>query len=199
MNRPPQAPDCYGTHLWSATAPDCIGGPDAGYTHPQTGSHNRERCRFYQACAQDSARNKTQQAIVPVQSLYRQPPSPTIMTGVQPPPRPVAPTMSYPPRIPLHVQQPYIPPVQPQVQPHHPMGFAPPHVAQEGPTFVPVPYQMPGAQIPAYLTMPEPVGPGESAAGALGRTLLRSVFKAIGHSAASFFDHVPLKPHRSRE
>jgi hypothetical protein len=73
---------------------------------------------------------------------------------------------------------------------------APTYVAQYGPTNVPMQVQQPGAQMPSYLTMPEPIDHEEGTAKALGRTLIRSAAKAIGHSVSSFFDHVPLKPHK---
>lgn len=209
MSKPLGSPDCFGSHLWSATEKECIGGPDPGYAHPVSGARVRERCRWYQSCASVSAQNK----LVPSQSLVRapavQPPIPqAIPPGVQAPPKPVAPNPVLGARPPLHVQQPsftYQP--QPVVQAGYPqqqqlqqyMSYAPPYVAQLGPAQIPMPYQQPGAQMPAYLTMPEPVRPGDSALGVLARTLFRAALKAIGHALASFVDHTPIKPHSPPE
>ena len=210
-------PSCFGTHVWSATAPECVGGPDAGYEHPTTGAHARERCRWYQSCADVKTRTTVQPLIQP-QQLLRQPKQPTIFAPVQPPPRPIAPTQRPPiapvvqtaftPRPPMPVPaQPaahypqYPQPIQPQpvAQPVAAQGYVPPHVAQMGPMQVPVSVQQPGAAMPHYLTNPEPIDPNGGTAGALGRTLARSAMKAIGHSVAAFFDHTPLKPHKPPE
>jgi len=199
MYKPPEAPSCFGTHLWSATDKECVGGPDPGYTHPQTGAHARERCKFYQDCATASAQSRAQ-PFVPVQSLLRQPPAPI---GVQPPPRPVAPHPGLPSR-PPPLQQQYQYPQQQQPQQYQPQvqqayaAYAPPHVVQMGPLQIPMQYQQMGAQIPMYLTMPEPIYPGDSLLKILARTLFRSILKACGHSLASFVDHVPLRPHVPR-
>ena len=87
---------------------------------------------------------------------------------------------------------------QPQQQVSQPAygTMAPPHVAQHGPVNVPMQVQQPGAQMPSYLTIPEPIDHEEGTSKALGRTLFRSAAKAMGHSISSFFDHVPLKPHK---
>ena len=207
-----QTPQCFGTHLWSATAPDCVGGPDPGYTHPTTGAHSRERCRWYQACASVNSRVRGQQSrpVIPVENLTRnfQQPQAPLPSGVQPPPRPVAPPPQVAGKPPLQSAQPYgYPQYQPQQQyyqqPHYPQQqqyyqqpMATPYVAQTGPQQVHVQVQQPGAQMPSYLTMPEPIDHEEGTGMALGRTLIRSALKAVGHSVSSFFDHVPLKPHK---
>lgn len=205
MTKPSGSPECFGSSLWSATDKECVGGPDPGYTHPVTGARARERCRWYQPCASVSAQNK----LIPAQNLVRAPmappplATPAIPPGVQPPPKPVAPNPALGARPPLHVQQPsyqYQPQqyLQPSYQQPY-MTYAPPHLVQLGPAQVPMPYQQPGAQMPAYLTMPEPIRPGDSAIGVLARTLLRAMLKAFGHALASFIDHTPIKPHSPPE
>jgi hypothetical protein len=219
MNAQATAPECFGTHLWSATDPQCVGGTDPGYLHPVTKTRNRERCKWYQSCATSSAQNRAKPAqVVPAQNLVR-PKHPTVFQpAVQPPPRPVAPHPNLTGKPPLHPPpvamqqypgQPLPPPQyygQPQQQqavlPGSPIygmpapAYVPPHVAQAGPVNVPLQVQQPGAQMPSYLTMPEPIDHEEGTAKALGRTLFRSAAKAVGHSVSSFFDHVPLKPHK---
>lgn len=203
MTKPVGSPECFGSSLWSPTDKECVGGPDPGYTHPVTGVHARERCRWYQSCATVSSQNR----LIHPQNLVRptvtaQPPQPTL-AGVQAPPRPVAPNPALATRPPLHMPQasyPQYQPVQYQQQPQQPyVGYAPPHIAQWGSVQVPLPFQQPGAQMPAYLTMPEPIRPGESAISVLARTLLRSMMKAFGHALASFVDHTPIRPHRPPE
>jgi hypothetical protein len=72
-----------------------------------------------------------------------------------------------------------------------PQQLMPPWVAQLGPQVVPVMYQQPGSQMAAYLTVPEPVDLHEHWFWRLAREVLRSMFKATGHTASSFFDHNP--------
>lgn len=193
---PAGAPTCYGTQ-WSATASECVGGPDPAYTHPQTGAHVRERCGWYQSCAATSANART--ALIQPSSLIRslpQPPPPP--TQVLPRPIPQSPFI--PPKLP----QPYAgySPVQQQPQypyqvPHQmPYNLVPPWIAQQGPTLVPVQYQQPGSQISSYLTVPEPTIPGENWFLRLFREIFRSIFKASAHTTASFFDHTPIREHK---
>ncbi len=203
MNLQPGQPKCFGTNLWSATVPACVGGPDAGYVHPVNTTRNREKCKWYQACASASGRARAQTTVIPPQNLVRTQPQPTMAASVQPPPRPVAPHPSLSSaRPPLHQPQPQY--QQPQYagqyqQPAQQGPVAPPFVAQAGPAHVPIQQQWPGAQMPAYLSMPEPIDPNEGAAKPLGRTLVRSAFKALGHSFSSFFDNTSLKPHKPPE
>lgn len=217
MNAQANRPDerCFGQQ--SPTAPECIGGPDAGYEHPQTGAHTREACKWYQACGDHKARlaasgSAAMPPIVPPQNLVRHP---TIIAPVPAPVRPGVPSRAakpvaapqpYIPRPPAPVVHPQYPyqqyPAQPQPQQQYQqqapvavhVGYAPPHVAQLGPQQVPVSVQQPGAAMPHYLTNPEPIDGGTGAA--LGRTLVRSAAKAIGHSISAFFDHTPLKSHK---
>lgn len=197
-------PSCFGSHLWSASSSECAGGPDPGYTHPHNGSHTREKCNWFQACGVANQRNRErrqqmptpQPQVIPSHNLIR---NNNTNNGVQPPPRPVAPHPSIPARPaiqqPSHYAQPYTAQaVQPQQTSFTTM--APPYIAQNGPAQIPMQYQQPGAQIPAYLTTPEPINYNESGLKILCRILLRSVLKAVGHAIASHFDHVPIRPHK---
>jgi hypothetical protein len=69
----------------------------------------------------------------------------------------------------------------------------PPWLAQMGPQLVPVTFQQPGMQMPAYLTVPEPINPEEHWMWRLVREIFRSMVKSTGHTAASFIDHNPLR------
>jgi hypothetical protein len=84
---------------------------------------------------------------------------------------------------------------QPVPIPQSPQQLVPPYVAQFGPQLVPVQYQQPGMQMSAYLTVPEPVDPEESWLWRLLREVVRSMFKATGHTAANFFDNNTLRLH----
>ncbi len=205
MQKPAESPECYGSHLWSATEKECVGGVDPGYKHPSNGTHVRERCKWYQPCGQVSAQQRAQ-SLIPASNLVRYvppppPPAATTLAGVQPPPKPVAPHPGIGVQPPRPFQQPSY--TQHAVQPaymHAPqVVMVPPYIAQQGPMQVPLQYQQPGAQMPAYLTIPEPVAQGESALGVLFRTLLRSALKACGHSLSSFVDHTPFRSHRPPE
>ncbi len=73
--------------------------------------------------------------------------------------------------------------------------MAPPHVAQYGPPLVYQPFQLPGSQMPQYLTVPEPVT-DEHWFSRLMRELMRSAGKALGHTIAAFFDSNPIRRHK---
>lgn len=203
MNDYSKQPSCFGTHLWSASSSECAGGPDPGYIHPHNGTHTREKCSWFQACGVANQRNREKrqqmppmqhQPLMPAQNLVR---SNSENNGVQPPPRPVSPHPSIPARPVIHQQTHYAQPyVTQQPQQAAFTTMVPPYIAQSGPVQIPMQYQQPGAQMPAYLTTPEPINYGESGWGILGRILLRSILKAIGHSISSHFDHVPMRPHK---
>ncbi len=80
--------------------------------------------------------------------------------------------------------------VQYQQMQHYPQGWAHPAMAA-APMMVPMNYQMPGAQIPAYLAVPEPPGPWWQR---LFFSVLRASGKATGHTVANFFDHNSINP-----
>jgi len=195
--KPMGAPSCFGDpKLWSPNAPECVGGMDPGYTHPQTYSHKRDRCSWYSQCASASA----------VARLNAQPtgvaaPVQPVQVTVPPPPPPAqshpliqqygrGPVVQYPMQ--TYPQYPQYPQYSPQQFPMAmPQQMLPPWIAQWGPQLVPAMFQQPGAQMSAYLTVPEPVDPEEHWWWRLARELLRSMFKSSGHTAASFFDHNP--------
>jgi hypothetical protein len=63
------------------------------------------------------------------------------------------------------------------------------------PMAVPMNHAAYGAQMPAYLTVPEPVLQGQHWGKRLAYTLIRSMAKAGGHSTANFFDHMTFNPY----
>lgn len=203
-------PSCFGKH-WVANNVKCNGGLDPTFTHPRTGSNKRDRCPWYTACgARMSANNlQPQQQLVPVQNLNR--------NKAQPPPVPnpfqqtlggflqggtnVARQFG-------NIQVRHPKPAQVQVQPQVPQApqqqpqqimFAghpsPPYVhpaMASMPAHVPSNFSAPGMQMPAYLTVPEPIVPGQSLARPFAATVMRSMLKAFGHATANWFDHVPM-------
>ena len=78
-----------------------------------------------------------------------------------------------------------------------PQQYAPPHVAQFGPAFVPMPYQLPGAQMPQYLTVPEPTNDNVPWYLQLMRELGRSMVKAFGHQLAAHVDSHSIQKHKA--
>jgi hypothetical protein len=82
-------------------------------------------------------------------------------------------------------------------QPVVPQQYAPPHVAQFGPAYVPMPYQLPGSQMPQYLTVPEPVNDHVPWYLQLLRELGRSMVKAFGHQLAAHVDSHSIQKHKA--
>jgi hypothetical protein len=53
---------------------------------------------------------------------------------------------------------------------------------------------MPGAQMPGYLAIPEPMVEGQHWSKRLGYSIARSMAKATGHTVANFFDYMTMTP-----
>lgn len=178
--------DCagYGTS-WDPKAAECAGGFDSGYIHPVTGKRFRDKCSQYSVCAAKTCSSKTidkqAQPLVPPGRLTQgastfapNRPYQTVTTSPA--------TVRYPqaPRPPFQQQQ------QQAVAHGH---YVRPWEAAQGPQYVPANYQMPGAQIPGYLTNPEPVTGDVGWARRLFHELTRSALKSMCHTGANFFDH----------
>lgn len=199
-----QVPVCFG-RSWEANHPECAGGLDPLYTHPQRKDHRRDRCSWYSSCASrtTAARQQVNQQvqIIPVQQLVRQQPS-------QPPQQFQQPQQVMPPQYQAVVSgvsqgvqnamvgaqyqvrpQQYMQQQQVQALPAQLMVHP---SAASTPWAVPMNFQAPGSQMPAYLTVPEPIIPGQGTFRPLMHTILRSVLKAGCHSIANFYDHVPM-------
>ena len=85
-------------------------------------------------------------------------------------------------------------PVQPQqVSYIGSMPYAHPQFAAQ-PVLVPVNQPMPGAQVPSFLTVPEPMNLEVPMGVRLWRTVYRSMFKAAFVGAANFIDYNPITP-----
>lgn len=190
-------PACFGKS-WEAHHVECNGGLDPAYTHPRRGDHKRDRCSWYTHCASRTAAGKLQPAgVVPVANLVK----PTMPTMPQPPQATVqsvrAASQSVAQQVGnIQVRVPNAPVQQaPQYQQQPPMQYGYGAVAHPSmtsmPYAVPMNYPAPGMQMPAYLTVPEPIIPGQSLMRPFAATMGRSVLKALGHAAANWFDHIP--------
>jgi len=205
-------PPCFG-QLWDAKSVECRGGADPTYINPADGTNRRDICQWYSQCgARTQARNQAQQQYIPVQQLVR-PPIPTINQQMPPTPqmqpfqnftqglaqiaRPLIQSFQQtqqPQQQMIQVQQQQQPQMRPP-QPQYPQpqyGFAQPILVDPrmaaNPYVVPMNYPGPGQQMPAYLTVPEPLN-GQPWYVRLASVLLRSMLKATGHSIANYFDH----------
>jgi hypothetical protein len=86
-------------------------------------------------------------------------------------------------------QQPHWqPPVQQQVVSSGGVQYTQPQYAAQ-PLYVPVNAPMMGAQIPSFLTVPEPYDPDVSYGTRMLRTVTRSMGKAMCISVANFLDY----------
>lgn len=186
---------CFGK-FWDSGQPECIGGFDLAYTSSADRSNYRKPCSAYEQC-RALKEGRVTPHIIPPSNLARPPtpPAPHTTYPQQGPPRvppvPPAPPTAY--TQPVQTWQPpaWQPPaLQQQQQPHY--APVPPHAAQMGPAVVPSPYQAVGAQMPGYLAIPEPMD-GTPWWARLAAELVRAAFKALGHAAASFIDHNPIR------
>jgi hypothetical protein len=172
-----EAPQCFGSHLWDKNAPECAGGPDAGYVNPDNQKNWRYRCNFFEACG---ARSAISGRLIPPQQLVR--------PAVAPSP----PTFTHAPSPPLSGFAEFIKRVDDSRAAGRPIA---PPTAQA--------YAQPAPQqatswvlnygMPSYLSTPEAQHPGESIWSVLLREVIRALFKAGGHTIAHFFDTRPLR------
>lgn len=186
----------------------CAGGNDVAYINPEDGSHRRGRCNWFSQCVAKAAAQPS--SFIPTANLHKRhgaqmpqhppgAPHPSVQhafhpAGVPPMSQRVAPP--HPQHQPVQNYNPYRPQMVPQ-------QHAPPQQQQQQQLMVPPPtvlspqpmayYQWPGAQMPGYLTVPEPYTPEQHWMGRLVRTITRSMLKAGGHSIANFFDHNPFQ------
>ncbi len=190
-----EPPHCFGSSLWDPKAKECAGGMDPAFTD-EAGTHVRRPCMFFDACGTklQASRMEPARALLDSKSLVRR----TDGIPTLGPAKEQSQTAAFVERfahslaqsaIPTYMQQSnqktiHLPPQQvPQYQP--PVGYQ---------AMMPVNYQMPG-----YLTVPEVRHSDESFWQLLGRTILRSMGKSIGHSIAHLFDTVPLGAGRGED
>ena len=174
-------PTCLGER-WEARASECAGGLDPAYVNPKDGSNKRERCAWYSQCAAKTAAQKLP-ALVQVR--------PSKVPSFQPQQQPQQ-QQQVPVQPPYQQQYQYPQQMMPVPQQPAPM-MVPPQQAQV-PYMVPMNFAPQGMQMPGYLTVPEPIVPGQHWGKRLGFSVARSMAKAAGHTIANFFDHTPFNP-----
>jgi hypothetical protein len=178
-------PSCYGKE-WDKNEPECAGGHDANFTHPVTGQHVREQCRFFQSCGVRTQAQRTAN-FVPVGNVVR----PNPATGVVGPPQTFGDFLKQQQAAHVEAQRqaafsgprpptPTITPTQAAAQ--QPQG------AWVGGVHHPAPMYQLNYMMPPYLSVPEIQMAGETIWSVLLREILRSMFKALGHAVAHFFD-----------
>ncbi len=213
-------PSCFGSY-WEGSDVRCAGGLDPLFTDPETESNRRERCTWYAQCEKKTKSTDVHGGspqVIPPQNLMRPPPH--VTTSSQPTaavprdwqgtvrhlamamqtatPRHQAPPTNavFQPQ-PAPVQYP-MPPAAPVMQAQHPYApygqMVPPQMAMM-PHMVPMNYVMQGAQVPGFLTVPEPVYYGEHWSKRLAASVFRGVIKSLGLILANFFDHTPMSPY----
>ncbi len=185
-------PVCFGKS-WEAKAVQCQGGLDPAYVNPQTGSNRRDRCAWYTHCASRTSAYKLrnpQQQLVPVQQVVRRP------APAQP--QPMAPQPSF--MQPVHqAAMTFANGVlqgtsgQPQVQYAQPAPVMVHPAMASTPWAVPMNYPIPGAQMPSYLTVPEPVVEGRGWGLRLFLNVVRAMVKGGSTTVANFVDHTPIQ------
>ena len=175
QNRIEPPPDCFGKH-WDARAPECSGGVDLMFTNKATGSHVRERCRFFDSCGAkvQATRMAAQQAI---QSYNF--PAPAQSPQIQP-------------VVSAAASRAQIPQMSQQMGPQAVQQQGQPMMLVQG-QWHPAPTYQFNHGIPHYLTTPEPRRGGESIWVVLFRELLRGIIKSAGHTVSYFVDTTPLR------
>lgn len=178
-----ETPKCFGKS-WSANAVLCKGGLDPNYTNPRDGTHRRDQCIWYQQCAARTCATNlnSNPTVEPPRHLMRPPAQLPMM-------RPI------PQQMPQQmVQQPPVHHLP--VQQAHP-GFPPGSHYYNTQHHSPVPYPAPGAQMPSYLSIPEPIDEAVHWGVRLVHEIFRSMMKSTGHTTAAFFDHTTISRRRS--
>lgn len=190
-----EPPSCYGGPLWDPKAKECAGGIDPAFTS-EDGGHQRARCMFFESCGTklQATRMESARNLIDSRNLVRK--DVPLLGPARPLQQEHAPSIAgYVERFAQSLAQQQGQYAQTQARPIH---LPLPQQMQQVPQqygyqqMMPVNYQM-----PAYLTTPEERAEGESFWAVLGRVLLRSIGKSIGHSIANMFDTVPLGGRRS--
>lgn len=197
---------CFG-ESWSGVDVHCKGGLDPVYQNPRalaemktTGRtnipiHQREQCIHYAQCSHQTNFNRMQ-GFIPAENLTKgRAPQPTPPRSQPVGPRRMGESIHQDNRTPPRWQPPAPAPTwqQPPQQNQH---MAPPWVAGYGPQFVPMPFQQPGAQMPGYLSVPEPIDPKVPFWFRMVLSLFRAGVKAIFHTGAHIIDHEPFIKHQ---
>jgi hypothetical protein len=187
-------PKCFGKNdddgkpLWDPKVPACAGGLDPLWADPDTGSHVRQRCDFFNPCGA-RAQAARQHQLIPQNQLIRQA---TPMQQV-----PAANQATQLGQLMRQVSE-----LQQVVQNQNAQLQA----ARQGLPMMgalqPVqPLQMMAVEyrMPSYLTVPEPRTRSSSVWTLLGREVARSMLKSAGHTMANFWDTTPFGPEEEKK
>jgi hypothetical protein len=176
--------ECFGVH-WEERNPECMGGPDPMYTHPFTGSKQRDRCDYYDMCGRTFKANSAQQKlqnIMPTNNLNRQQPYQVPVQHVQ--------TQT---RVP---QPPYQTPLRPTYQPAM-QQYVPQQAIQQPPIqYYPAVYHptqtLQPYETPSFLSILEPEDPAVPTWKRVVTESLRAACKGSLHHGTFLIDHLPL-------
>lgn len=206
-------PVCYGLsqpfpHGWDEHDPQCVGGQDLGADPTHFPGQVRPPCQYRNVCKGMVEPVRARAGFIELGN----PESPRKQLNIQVPQRAAAPQVRVvpppaviqPPRTVASVQP--APAAQPtpvrvtsssvssyRTPPaQQPQAYTYSQPTQQMPPIQVLPIQMMpvAAEMPAYLSVPEDRGEGFWRP--LGLEMFRSVGKALGHSIAHFFDHVPI-------
>jgi hypothetical protein len=179
-----ESKECFGKY-WEERNPECMGGPDPMYTHPITGSKQRDRCDFYEQCGRTFRANNAQQRLqnlIPTNNLiknqgvqipvqHNQPQTRVPQPAYQPPPRPAY----------QAALQQYAPPPPPTAFPtqYYPAVYHPTQLLQ--------PYET-----PSFLSVLEPDDPKVSIWRRVFTESVRAACKGTLQHGTFLIDHLPL-------
>lgn len=195
-----EVPVCFAKE-WDKNAPECAGGPDPDFVHPITKLHVHEQCNFFTSCGSRQEATKRAQ-LIPPSSLFRgpggapwQPQAPAAATYAGPPQtfadflrRQASDAAEVQRQAAMTGQRPPAAPFQPGVQPQYMH-----QQVQQGYVHRPATNYQLNYEMPPYLSAPEDRHPGEGLMPVLFREIVRSMFKALGHAIAHFFDARQMK------
>lgn len=177
-----QKPSCYTKLLWEKDNPKCKGGFDI--TYMGNGTSTRPKCMYYDSCAQRKMASRFASAGLTMDAPKEEPQKvnvqyfPSRQTQQQTAAAAAAAAYANPganvvinPATTISAPRPSIP------------------IAQASPP----PYATITANIPTYLSVPEPYFEDDTFPQYLTRVVLRSTVKAIGHAIAHIFDTTVLR------
>lgn len=179
-------PKCYTELRWEKDSVKCKGGPDPTFTD-EDGGHVRPMCDLYQICAQ-----RKMAALHSTAGLTNQTRSLPIMQAPQQ--QQIVPAAAQPTALAIQQLQAQQQAMQMRtVQASLPMTQVAPLGMGTPMQFTPIQFMSMNSFIPAYLSVPEPIGEDDTMFSYIGRSIFRSMLKATGHTLAHIFDNVPLK------
>lgn len=189
--------DCLGK-LWEEDSPECAGGLDPFYVNPSNGSKIRAKCELFDEC-----RRRMQERDGKLIELKTKPPTVSYSLPTQsgqtkaivtPPPI----TYSLPQK-PAYAQPQPTPPPQPPMlrdQTYYPQPPPSPPPQQQQPHYYPAVFHptmhLQPYEAPPFLTVLEPVLPGDSPWKRILMEALRAAAKGMLNHGSYVVDHMPV-------